>query len=79
MKVSEIKTITKNKFESLKELISVLSNGEVTVYKENRPVHFNGTEIYFEEGKYATKTVKIKAEDADYKQFYTLYTNITTY
>ena len=79
MKVSEVKTITKNCFENLDELISVLSSGEVTVYKENRPVRFNGTEIYFEEGKYATKTVKIKAEDADYKQFYTLYTNITTY
>ena len=79
MKVSEIKTIAKNSFESLEELISVLSNGEATVYKENKPVHFNGTEIYFEEGRYATKTVKIKVKDADYKQFYTLYTNITTY
>jgi hypothetical protein len=84
MKVSEVKTITKNCFESLEELISVLSNGEVTVYiipdgyEDGIPVSFCGDFIYFRM-KYSEIPKRISLDKLNYKQFYTLYTNITTY
>ena len=84
MKVCEIKTITKNCFESLDELISVLSNGEVTVYiipdryEDGIPVSFCGDFIYFRM-KHSEIPKRISLDKLNYKQFYTTYTNITTY
>lgn len=83
MKVAEIKTITKSKFESLEELLSVLRDGEITVYIDNgyekTQVCFYNGEISYVHGVYNKKPVRIKAEKANYEEYYTLYTNITTY
>lgn len=84
MKTLEIKTITKRGFESVEELIQTLKSGEVTVYiipdgySEGIPVSFWVDEILFQM-PYSGNYKRIKLNKLDYNQFYTKYTNITTY
>ena len=84
MKTLEIKTITKQGFESVVELIQTLKSGEVTVYItpdgycDGIPVSFCGDFIGFRL-PYSDIYKRIKLDKLDYNQFYTKYTNITTY
>ena len=84
MKTLEIKTITKRVFESVEELIQTLKSGEVTVYiipdgyDNGIPVSFWVDEIIFQM-PYSGNYKRIKLDKLDYNQFYTTYTNITTY
>ena len=84
MKVIEIKTITKQGFESIDELIKTLKNGEITVYimpdgcDNGIPVSFCGDFIHFRM-KHSGIYKRISLDKLNYHEFYTTYTNITTY
>ena len=84
MKVIEIKTITKQGFESIDELIKTLKNGEITVYimpegyDNGIPVSFCGDFIHFRM-KHSGICKRISLNKLNYHEFYTTYTNITTY
>jgi hypothetical protein len=84
MKTLEIKTITKRGFESVEELIQTLKSGEVTVYitpdgyDDGISVSFCGDFIIFQM-PYSGNYKRISLDKLDYNQFYTKYTNITTY
>ena len=82
MKVIEVKTITKNGFESVDELISTLKQGEVTVYimTEDRPqpVNLCDDSICYS-NKWGTYNYYIKLDKLDYTKFYTTFTDIFTH
>jgi hypothetical protein len=84
MKTLEIKTVTKQGFESVEELIQTLKSGEVTVYTipdgcgDGVPVSFCDDFVFFRM-PYSNIPKRISLDKLDYNQFYTKYTNITTY